>query len=85
MGNEAGLEVREMIRSDKELSMRDRKAELGLHCQNLKVGDWTVKGGLLGVVYLVVETTVVKKNVRAKTHRGTQGLGDDSDLQEFVV
>ena len=85
MGNQAGQDVREMIRNDKELSIRDRKAELGLHCQNLQVGDWTVKDGLLGVVYLVVETTVIRKTERTRTQKGTQGLGEDTDLQEWVV
>ena len=85
MGSEAGQQVREMIRNDRELSLRDRKAELGLHCQNLKVGDWTVKDGLLGVVYVVVETTVVRKKDRARTHRGARGPVDDTHLQEWVV
>ena len=52
MGNEAGQEVREMIRNNKELTMRDRKADLGMHCQNLKVGDWTMKKGSLHFFFL---------------------------------
>ena len=58
MGNEAGQEIRDMIRNNQELATRDRKAELGLHCQNLRVGNWTMKKGCLGIVYLVVETSM---------------------------
>merc|ERR1711892_59451 len=79
MGNEAGQEIRDMIRNNQELATRDRKAELGLHCQNLRVGNWTLKKGCLGIVYLVVETSITEKDDRPGTVRTR---GPYPDLQE---
>ena len=79
-----------MIRNDQELASRDRKGELGLHCQNMKVGEWVMTPGKLGVVYVVVETSLSNEEEgRPKTRRTSrsQGLGGSlvGDLQEWVV
>eukprot|EP00090_Calanus_glacialis_P026113 TRINITY_DN40961_c0_g1_i1.p1 TRINITY_DN40961_c0_g1~~TRINITY_DN40961_c0_g1_i1.p1 ORF type:complete len:273 (-),score=111.49 TRINITY_DN40961_c0_g1_i1:47-745(-) len=86
MGSEAGQEVRDMIRNTQELATRDRKAELGLHCQNMKVGDWTMKHGVLGVVYVVVETSLSEKDDIPRTKKIRQlGLKENGDLQEWEM
>ena len=86
MGSEAGQEVRDMIRNTQELATRDRKAELGLHCQNMKVGDWTMKHGVLGVVYVVVETSLSEKDDIPRTKNIRRlGLKENGDLQDWEM
>ena len=76
-----------MVRTDQELASRDRKGELGLHCQNMKVGEWTLEQGKLGVVYVVVETSLSEQEARPITGRrkGKSQKLADADLHEWVV